>query len=641
MKSVPALCWVLLAGLCSANAVQLHHSIILDPDVVVHWTPDNDTNTITIQLEARTRGWAAVGFSPAGGMTGADIVLAWVADGRAHLQDMHAVSNSAPILDKSNNVKLLDGYENSTHTVVTFQRPLRSCDKEHDLDLGVDTTRLIWALHPSDPGAGGPSYHGSRRGVRSVSLDGSGTFEFPTDSESFLIRNTDTEVLEESTHYHCEIHKMPDLGGKVHYTGYRVRLDPATARYVHHIVMYSCALPPSAHGVFENYVRSHPGSKCYSKNMPPSWTLCQSVFIVWAVGAEGDMLPDDVGMPLGTEFGGSTYFMLETHYDNPQVHKGVRDSSGLEVFYTRALRPVEAAVVTAGHMVSSTQIIPPGISDFVSGGVCAQDCTEKYLPEEGVQIHSVMLHGHLAARAIRVRHVRKGRELPPLIVDRFYDFNYQQSRRVDQSVRVLPGDTLLVECDYETKDRDKVTMGGFSTKNEMCLAFITYFPRTPLANCGSKPHVGDFLQAMEVPSVQLGNYTLPPITGAEYWTDAGFKLQAHIIEAVLNGSITEEGDRENNKRRGGGRDDWFNKAELSALRVYKDQDTATVTLYEYLTQLDWSRESIQHLQRLSNGGRVYHRCATDARHETKDYKDIFSGPHTYPEFEPWTDSGKH
>ena len=83
----------------------------------------------------------------------------------------------------------------------------------------MDTTRLIWALHPSDPGAGGPSYHGSRRGVRSVSLDGSGTFEFPTDSESFVIRNTDTEVLEESTHYHCEIHKMPDLGGKVHYTG--------------------------------------------------------------------------------------------------------------------------------------------------------------------------------------------------------------------------------------------------------------------------------------------------------------------------------------------------------------------------------------------------------------------------------------
>ena len=59
-----------------------------------------------------------------------------------------------------------------------------------------------------------------------------------------------------------------------------------------------------------------------SKNMPPSWTLCQSVFVVWAVGSEGDMLPDNVGMPLGVEHGGATYFMMETHYDNPQVHKG-------------------------------------------------------------------------------------------------------------------------------------------------------------------------------------------------------------------------------------------------------------------------------------------------------------------------------
>ena len=87
----------------------------------------------------------------------------------------------------------------------------------------MDTTRLIWALHPSDPAGGSvPSYHGPRRGVRSVSLDGSGTFQFPARGESlsFVLRNTDTQVVEEHTHYHCEIHKLPDLGQNVvHYTG--------------------------------------------------------------------------------------------------------------------------------------------------------------------------------------------------------------------------------------------------------------------------------------------------------------------------------------------------------------------------------------------------------------------------------------
>lgn len=31
------------------------------------------------------------------------------------------------------------------------------------------------------------------------------------------------------------------------------------------------------------------------------------------------MLPDHVGSPLGENHGGATYFMLEIHYDNPEL----------------------------------------------------------------------------------------------------------------------------------------------------------------------------------------------------------------------------------------------------------------------------------------------------------------------------------
>jgi len=30
------------------------------------------------------------------------------------------------------------------------------------------------------------------------------------------------------------------------------------------------------------------------------------------------MFPNHTGMPLGEAHGGSTYFMIETHYDNPE-----------------------------------------------------------------------------------------------------------------------------------------------------------------------------------------------------------------------------------------------------------------------------------------------------------------------------------
>ena len=46
----------MLAALGSAAAaVDLLHSIELDPDVIVRWTPENETNSITFRVEARTR----------------------------------------------------------------------------------------------------------------------------------------------------------------------------------------------------------------------------------------------------------------------------------------------------------------------------------------------------------------------------------------------------------------------------------------------------------------------------------------------------------------------------------------------------------------------------------------------------------
>ena len=48
-----------------------------------------------------------------------------------------------------------------------------------------------------------------------------------------------------------------------------------------------------------------------------------------AIGSDGEILPDHVGMPIGEEYGGATYFMLETHYDNPSMDKDLIDTSGI------------------------------------------------------------------------------------------------------------------------------------------------------------------------------------------------------------------------------------------------------------------------------------------------------------------------
>jgi hypothetical protein len=42
------------------------------------------------------------------------------------------------------------------------------------------------------------------------------------------------------------------------------------------------------------------------------------------------------------------------------------------------------------------------------------------------------------------------------------------------------------------------SQGGYSTKQEMCLAFVTYYPRTPLASCFSMTPVPFFFETFGV-----------------------------------------------------------------------------------------------------------------------------------------------
>lgn len=102
-------------------------------------------------------------------------------------------------------------------------------------------------------------------------------------------------------------------------------IEPGHESYLHHMVLYECHVPreSSASAWFAHHaVEGAQGARCYSPNMPPEWTFCLATnTLAWAVGSEGETLPGHVGIPLGEEFGGGTYFMLETHYDNPGMHR--------------------------------------------------------------------------------------------------------------------------------------------------------------------------------------------------------------------------------------------------------------------------------------------------------------------------------
>jgi len=502
-------CLALASSTNSTHSRQFTHHTVLDRagKVTLSWSPEAEG--ITFLLEVATRGYVGLGFSPGGGMHGADMVVAWVQGGRVVLEDRHAVGNSAPYLDQSQDFQLHWGLENETHTVVQFQRAWDTCDPD-DMVLGTDTVRLVWAYGQADPVDGRLLYHTlTQRGARSIYL---AEPPLPKPEEEKDLFNwdltADNLVLpsEDHTHYWCKIYRAPELSKKHHMVALEPLIQPGHESYVHHMVLYECHVPEdqvAAEGAttadwFQRHV-GKPGEPCYSPNMPAEWSFCLATNAwAWAVGSEGEVLPEHTGMPLGEEWGGATYFMLETHYDNPALHAPLVDNSGLRIRYTEKLRQYDTGMLLLGSEVNFLQMVPPHQKSFTSLGHCSGACTRQGIPETGIKIISGILHSHLAGRKMRLRHIRNGIELPVILEDNHYDFNFQASRVPRTETMVYPGDDLLLECDYETSSRDKPTFGGLSTRDEMCLVFVLYYPRTALADCRSLPALHTLTQALGI-----------------------------------------------------------------------------------------------------------------------------------------------
>uniref|UniRef100_A0A0P4WA35 DOMON domain-containing protein n=1 Tax=Scylla olivacea TaxID=85551 RepID=A0A0P4WA35_SCYOL len=480
-----------LATLPAYDAPDHTHESVLDPDGVftVLWTPDLDKQEVVWEIHARTRGWLGFGFSSNGGMGGADIVTAWVEDGKLHLQDRHGVGPKMPPEDEINDWRPLYARENDTHTMLVVARDVNTCDPE-DYVLTNETVRLLYAWGEEDPSGDQPPYHGPRRGNRYglvlAPFHRDGLLE---DFETITVRQRIVLPHTQDTFYWCHIEKIPEWKEKHHYIGFDMIYGENAHSNLHHSVAFECHTQDGTDPakLLESHV-GHPGYECYTPNMPPEFYLCERFLINWAIGSEGELLPEKVGIPLRHEHGGATYLMFQSHYDNKRLERDVTVEWSMRLYHTTQLRPWDASIIGLGHSLIFSLTVPPRTSDWLVVGHCSSACTAAALPPEGVNIFTVFLHGHYLVRAIRLRHFRGLKELPPIAVDTNYAADFQQSRRLSREVKLLPGDHLTVECDYNSETRDTATFTGWRADDEMCQAFINYYPRVPLAMCRSSPH---------------------------------------------------------------------------------------------------------------------------------------------------------
>ncbi|KAM9779549.1 DBH-like monooxygenase protein 2 homolog isoform 2-T3 [Syngnathus typhle] len=450
----------------------------LDNDhlVCIKWGFDDEQGNITIKFIVNTTGWVGFGLSPNGDMRGADLIMGGLGPGGIYFKDYYATGNGYPVEDQQQSYTLLSLEESDGQTLVTFSRPFQTCD-DQDLPITAQAMNLIYAYGNTDE----ISYHGPLTGTKELNL-----LNYVSRATAVANGNSIRATVEnvtippQDTYYHCRIMKLPTLIGKHHI----IRFEPVIENpdVVHHMLLYNC--PPSVTTPYDG--------ECYLDRLG---ALCHAIVAAWALGGQIFDFPEDAGIPIGGS-DNSAFYRLEIHYNNPNNESGRTDSSGLKLHYTDQLRPHDVGILSTGVSPSGliNYDIPPGATKFRTFGVCNTSLFSQIMePVPDLQVFAIMMHTHLAGREVRVGHFRNGEQLGFLASNPNYDFNLQEITRLGSIKTIKPGDVIVVECSYSTSNRTKPTKMGFATTDEMCLAFLLYYPKIEIVTCISWPNISSDL----------------------------------------------------------------------------------------------------------------------------------------------------
>lgn len=253
---------------------------------------------------------------------------------------------------------------------------------------------------------------------------------------------------------------------------------------------------------------------------------CSILIASWSRGSQGFVYPDDVGFAIDSNI--AKVFFLQIHYDAFASSHELIDNSGMKFKFTTNKRKHNAGLLEFGIRPDWTHVIPPGFRKVTSVGYCTGKVTKEAFESssetiEGISIVGAQLQTHQMGQSSKVRVIRNGTEISPFLQDMNIDPNYLEFRSFDGTMKILPGDDLIVECSYNSYDKSKVTLGGFDSQQEMCQAILIYYPRQDhLTSCHSKPKTKHFLKSFNIDTL-TPNFT---IESPEKY--AGRTLEEHL-----------------------------------------------------------------------------------------------------------------
>ena len=447
---------------------------------------NNERIKITLDVEAS--GWVGFGVSKNGFMRNSDVVIGYLdANKNPVVEDRFSNSYLQPQTDVSNSgnndISDVSGSYTNNRLRITFSKPLTARTKEDNgNDYSIIKGYLTPVIFAYKDGESVLSHHTDMSSHRLILWPENDNQEVNLIDYSY---RTDETVLamrvrmdkfkvptEQKTNYYCkmfnlneEINKATNLDKETtyHLIAYEPYLQQQE-KNVHHMIIYSCDPKTVKYNseIFE------------CTKMPDS---CGSLVTIQGLGTGSVIYPKEAGQILGT--GLTKIVTLQMHYEHMQMpakNEVIYDSSGFDLYFTTKLRKYDIGISTFGPILDYLKI-PPKTEKFMIEDYCSSKCTTSSIDGDGIKVVAFVLHGHQLLKDIR-HHVydSKGNLKQSFLYDD-YDFNKQQIVVLQNPLDVVKGDSFKLQCTYNTKNVESVTIGGEASNQEMCYSFVFYYPK--------------------------------------------------------------------------------------------------------------------------------------------------------------------
>jgi len=269
-------------------------------------------------------------------------------------------------------------------------------------------------------------------------------------------------------------------------TGFDV--EPGNPAVVHHVAAF--LIPPDSifgASLFDKLdewqdLDELPGYTCFGGPSGDGTQIPVQQVSQWVPGAQGGDFPEGTGIQIKP----GSKIVLQVHYNTL--------AAGPEPDLTSVKLRVDAEVERRGGFAPWLDVSwPAGGMHIAPGAVVTHSAQGDPRPivtalgligevnlDDGMWIHTIMLHLHLLGTAGRLYHIHAGGEELLLDVPR-YDFHWQREYHLLTPRFFAPGDEIRVECDYDNSPENVLrrfgpgaspidVVWGEGTNDEMCVA---------------------------------------------------------------------------------------------------------------------------------------------------------------------------